>query len=235
MKKFQISAEKRKIAGKKVKTLRKQGLLPANVYGKNIKSLAVQLPLKEFSQVFKEIGETGLAELNVSGEDRMRPVLIHNVQMDPITSQPLHTDFFQVDLKEKVTTMVPLEIVGEAQAIKDKKGVLLQTLNEVEVEALPTDLPEKIEVDVSSLSEVDQEIKAASLKIPAGVKVLTGGDLVVCKIGALVTAEMEAEIKKEEEAAAAAGAEQVAPTAEGAPPAQETQSSEEKTAPSVEK
>lgn len=207
MRKHKIGVEKRKIFGKKVKNLRKQGILPANIYGKNIKSLSVQLPVKDFDSVFEEIGETGLLELAVVGEDKIRPVLIHNVQLDPVSSQLIHADFFQVDLKEKVTTMVPLEIVGEALAVKDKKGVLLHTLNEVEVEALPTDLPEKIEVDVSALSEVDQEAKVGELKVPSGVTILTDSGLVVCKIGPLVTAEMEEEIKKEEEAAAAAAAE----------------------------
>ena|SRR3990172_11052537 len=204
MKKHQLSAEVRKIAGKKVKNLRKQGILPASLYGKNVKSLSVQLPFKDFEKVYQEIGGSGVVELRLAGEEKTRPVLIHNVQLNPLTSQPLHADFFQVDLKEKVTAPVPLEIVGEALAVKDKKGVLLHTLDEVEVEALPTDLPEKIEVDISSLSEVDQEIKVGDLKAPSGVTILSGGELVICKIGPLVTAEMEAEIKKEEETAAAA-------------------------------
>lgn len=203
MKKQQLRAEKRKISGKKVKNLRKQGIMPANIYGKSVKSLAVQLPLKDFEAVFKEVGETGLVELSVEGEEKTRPILIHNVQLNPISSLPVHADFFQVDLKEKVTAMVPLEIISEAPAVKDKKGVLLHPLNEIEVEALPADLPEKIEVDISLLSEVGQEIKVGNLKAPSGVTILSGGELVVCKIGPLVTAEMEAEIKKEEAAAAA--------------------------------
>lgn len=238
MKKHKLEVEKRKIVGKKVKSLRKQGVLPANIYGKNIKSLSVQLPVKDFDSVFGEVGETGLLELAVVGEEKIRPVLIHNVQLDPVTSQHLHADFFQVDLKEKVTTMVPLEIVSETLAVKDKKGVLLHTLNEVEVEALPTDLPEKIEVDVSALSEVDQETKVGELKVPSGVTILTDPGLVVCKIGPLVTAEMEEEIKKEEEAAAQAAAEAAVeavptegaevPTAEGELPVGEAKPSEEK-------
>lgn len=204
MKITKLDVEKRKISGKKVKSLRKQGILPANIYGKKIKSQAVQLPLKEFEKVFKDVGETGLVELSIVGEEKTRPALIHNVQLDPVVAQPLHADFFQVDLKEKVNAMVPLELIGEALAVKDKKGVLLATINDVEVEALPGDLPEKIEVDVSALSAVDQEVKVGDLKVPAGVTVLTDGGLVVCKIGSLVTAQMEAEIKKDEEAAVAA-------------------------------
>lgn len=220
MKKSRLQAEKRKISGRKVKKLRQDGILPANIYGKKIKSQAVQLSLKDFEGVFKEVGETGLLELAVAGEEKTRPVLIHNVQLDPLTAQPLHTDFFQVDLKEKITAMVPLVVVGEASAVKEKKGVLLHTLNEIEVEALPTDLPEKIEVETSPLSEVDQEIKVGELKPPSGVTILTDSALVICKIGPLVTAEMEAEIKKEEETAAAEA--QEAAAAKGEVPAAET-------------
>ncbi|MDP3998351.1 MAG: 50S ribosomal protein L25 [bacterium] len=236
MKKHELTVEKRKVTGRKVKNLRKQGIMPANIYGKKVASLAVQLPFKDFRTIFNEIGETGLLDLTVVGEEKTRPVLIHNVHLDPLSSQPLHTDFFQVDLKKKVTAMVPLELGGEAPAVKDKKGVLLQTLNEIEVEALPTDLPEKITIDVSSLVEVDQEIKVGELKIPSGVTVLSDVGVGVCKIGSLVTAEMKAEIKKDEEAAAAAA--EAVPPAEGetkAPtksekPAEGAKPSEEKSA-----
>lgn len=230
MKRLNLNVEKRKVSGKKVKNLRRQAILPANIYGKHIKSLAVQLSFKDFEKVFKEVGETGLVELSVAGEEKIRPALIHNVQLDPRTSQPLHTDFFQVDLKEKVTTMVPVEIVGEAVAVKDKKGVLLHTLNEIEIEALPADLPEKLEVDTSLMAEVDQEIKVGDLKVPTGVTILTDTGLVVCKIGSLVTAEMEAEIKKEEAAVQAAteAAAEAAPVGEGAAeaPAKESKPAE---------
>ena len=233
MKKHQLQAEKRKIAGKKVNSLRRQGILPANIYGKKIKSISVQLSLKDFDTLFKEVGETGLVELSVAGEEKPRPVLVHNVQLHPVTSQPLHTDFFQVDLKEKITAMVPLALVGESLAVKDKKGVLLHTLNEIEVEALPQDLPDKLEVDATALSEVDQEIKVGELKTPSGVTLLTDHALVVCKIGPLVTAEMEAELKKEQEASAAAAAESAAargeiPAQEAAPVSEETPPTEEK-------
>lgn len=237
MSKHKLEAEIRKITGRKVKDLRKAGIIPANIYGKKVKSLAVQIPLKNFEKVFGEVRETGLLELAVAGEEKTRPVLIHNVQLHPLTSQPLHADFFQVDLKEKVTAMVRLEILGEALAIKDKKGLLLHTLNEVEVEALPADLPEKIDVDVSTLAEVDQEIKLKDLQIPNGVNVLSDENLVVCKIGSLVTAEMEAEIKKEKEAAAQASAqaapqaaEEAAPSEEEKAPAESEKTTKEKTA-----
>ena len=210
-----LVVEKRKVLGKKVKKLRKEGILPANIYGKDIKSLAVQLPQKEFEKVFKEVGETGLVDVELNGE--LKPSLVHNVQMDYLHSVPLHADFFQVNLKEKVKTMVPIKILGEAKAVSDKLGLLLQPLSEVEVEALPGDLPEYIEVNVASLAAVNDQMAVSDIKAPTGVSILTDPSQVVVKIGELVSKEAQAQAAAEAQAAEAAKA-QAAPVAEGAKP-----------------
>ena len=106
--KIKLEVEKRKVTGRQVKVLRRDGLLPANIYGKKTKSLAVQADLKSFLPVLKQAGETTLVELKVAGEDKARPVLIHNVQYHPLDEQPLHADFYEVNLKEKVTTRVEI-------------------------------------------------------------------------------------------------------------------------------
>lgn len=157
-----LKTEKRNVLGRKVKRLRREGVLPANIYGKKAKSLAVQVKLDEFQKVFSEAGETGLVELKLN--DKVHSVLIHNVQLDPVTDKPLHIDFLEVDLKEKVTATVPIHLIGESPSEKEG-GVVVQQMHEVEVEALPTDLPEKIEVDISGLLEIDQAIKAGELKV----------------------------------------------------------------------
>jgi len=180
--KITLKVEKREILGKKVKKLRREGILPASIYGKNVKSLAVQLYLKDFLPVYKKVGETGIIELNLVGEEKPRHVLIHNVQMDPVSDNPLHVDFRQVLLTERITATIPVELVGESPAVAQKLGVLIQTLSEVEVEALPTDLPEQFTVDVSSLKEVDQAITVGDLKPPAGVKILTSEKEILVKI-----------------------------------------------------
>lgn len=203
MKTHELKVEKRDIFGKKLKRLRKQGVMPANIYGKDIESTAVQLPLKEFQEVFKETGETGLVELQFDG--KKRPVLIHNVQFDFITSVPVHADFYQVNLKEKIKAMVPVEIMGEPKAVAEKIGLLLQTLNEVEVEALPADLPEHLEVDVTGLAAIDEAVTVANLVKPQGVEILTPADEMIAKITELVSKEAE-----EQAAAEAAAAEQAA-------------------------
>lgn len=208
-----LKVEKRKIFGRKVKKLRREGVLPANIYGKKVKSQAVQVDLKEFEKVFGKTGETSIVDL-VLGKGQSRPVLVHNVQIHPVTDQFLHADFHQVVLTEKVKADIPIEMIGESPAVQEKKGILLTTLDEVEVEALPADLPDRIEVDVSKLTEVDQEVKAGDLKIPKKVTLLTDANSIICKIGPLVTKEAE-ELAKEEEKAAEAAKE--APSEEAAP------------------
>lgn len=214
MKKHSLKVENRQVIGKKVKKLRKQGILPANIYGKDIKSTAVQVPFKDFETVYKEAGETGLVELNLEG--KIHPVLIHNVQHDFVNSIPVHADFFEVNLKEKVKTMVPVIVTGEPKAVSDKVGLLLQILNQVEVEALPADLPEHLEVDVTSLAAVNDQVSVADLKKPTGVEIVTPGEETIAKIAELVSKETEAELAAEAAAAEAAKAEAGTETAPAA-------------------
>ena len=221
MKRYKLKVEKRTVLGKMVKKLRREGILPCNIYGKGIKSEAVQVPQTEFDAVFKEAGETGLVDVALG--EKSIPVLIHNMQKD-FRGNVLHADFFQVNLKEKVKTMVPLEVVGEPKAVLDKIGLLMNILSEVEIEALPEELPENIQVDVAHLANVDDQITVADLKVPAGVTILTEPEQVVSKIGELITKEAAAEAAAAEAAAEAAkaeaGAAEGAETAEGTAPAE---------------
>ena len=167
MNKTTLEAKVRKITGRKVKTLRKEGLIPANIYGKKVKSQAIQVMALDFKKAYEEAGETGLISLKVQGEKGKaedRAVLVSNVQIDPLSDAAVHVDFRQVDLKEKVTASVPVELVGESPAEKGSLGTVVQYIDEIEVEALPTDLPEKLEVDASGLTEVDQAVFVSDLK-----------------------------------------------------------------------
>lgn len=225
MKKHSLSAIKRDSLGRKVKKLRKAGELPATVYGKNVASASLTVRAEAFDNVYAEAGETGLVELSVGGA--VRHVLIHHVQKHPVTGAILHVEFHQVDLKEKVHAKVPIVLVGESSAVSEKRGVLLSILDEVEVEALPTDLVEHIEVDVTPLSDVGQEVKVNSLTIPMGLTVLSGAELTIVKIGSLITKEAASEAAAEAaKAAEAATAETpstdaaATPAAEGSAPAE---------------
>ena len=158
-----LKAEKREITGRKVKRMRKEGILPGNIYGKNIKSVSLMVKEKDFEDMFKKVGETSLLQIELGKEKR--PVLVHNVQMDPLSDKPIHVDFLQVDLKEKETAEVPVELVGESPAEKQGLGTVVQYIQEIEVEALPTDLPDKFEVDISNLIEVDNAVFVKDLKV----------------------------------------------------------------------
>lgn len=156
-----LNATTRKVTGRKVKTLRKEGLVPGNVYGKAVASEAVQVKEKDFRDVYKEVGETGIVSLKIG--KATKPVLIHNVQIHGVTGEPLHIDFLQVNLKEKVTTTVPVEVVGESPAQKSGLGTVVILLSEIEVESLPTDIPERFVIDATKLAEVDQVVKVSDL------------------------------------------------------------------------
>jgi large subunit ribosomal protein L25 len=221
MKRLKLEVTKRKVLGKKVKKLRREGILPGNIYGKDFKSLSIEVSYKDFEPIFKEAGETGVVDIHV--DDQVIPVLIHGVQTD-YKKVPLHAEFYKVNLKEKVKAMVPLEFIGEPKAEADKVGLLMQILSEVEV--LPTELPEKLEVNVEPLALVDDQITVGDLKAPEGVEVLTDPTQVLAKIGELISKEAQA-LAEEEAAAAAAAAAESGTEVEGEAPAAEGQAETE--------
>ncbi len=226
MQAVQLSVKKRDILGKKVKRLRREGLLPASVFGKDVKSVALSVPAKDFMKVYSKVGETGLVELKY--DSTTQHTLVSNVQIHPLSRQPLHVEFHAVKLTEKIKADVPLELVGaeESPVIQNNIGLFLQPINEVEVEALPTDLPDKIAIDVSKFTNVDEQITISQLVSPKGVTILTPGDQVVVKVASAVSEETQKELEAEEAAKAAESATAEVPTesapAEGSSPAPET-------------
>jgi len=205
MKRETITADKRIVTGKQVKHLRSEGLLPANMFGKGLKSVSVQIPLKDFRHIYSIAGETGLVNLKI--ENETYPVLIQNVQTNPMTHVPIHADFFKVNLKEKVKAMIGIVAVGEPRAVTEKIGALMHSLSEVEIEALPADLPENFEVNVENLAAVDDSITVADITVPPGVEILTDQNEMIFRIADLVSeaaeelAETEAEEAAQEEVA----------------------------------
>ncbi|AKM83087.1 hypothetical protein A2422_04570 [Candidatus Woesebacteria bacterium RIFOXYC1_FULL_31_51] len=176
MTKITLKSTKREDFGRKVKRLRKEGLIPANIFGKKIKSHALTVNAKEFDEIFKKAGETQL--IDIDGKS----VLISNIQIDPVSGSYLHIDFRQVDLTEKISAKVPVEVEGESPAEKQNLGTVVQQISEIEVEALPTDLPEKIIIDASTLIEVDQAIYVKDLKVDKKVTILTDLESIVVKV-----------------------------------------------------
>lgn len=215
MNKIILEVKKRTLLGRKVKKLRQQGIVPANIFGKKITSQAVEVDLNHLKKAYQQAGETNVIEIKQN--EHVTPVLLHNIQLHPVTSNIIHVDFYQVDLKEKVKTFVPIEIVGKSSAAEQKQGALLQLLDEIEVEALPTKIPKNITVDISKLTKVGDNIKIADLSVPEEVKILTPTSIEVIKVGELVTKEA-AELVQQEKAVAEAKAQKVVSEAAVQPP-----------------
>lgn len=211
MDRLSLLAEERKILGKKVKQLRHDGKLPAHVFGKGIDTEPVTVSTGDFLKTFHTAGETGLIDLKI-GAEKVRPVLIRDVQYDPISDTPIHIDFYQVDLSQKVKVSVPLLLIGEQpESVKLGEAIVLQTVKEVEVEALPTDLVEKIEVDISLLKAIDDAINIGQLQFDRSkLTISTPDEEIVVKLAPAVTAEME-KLLQEQAAETAAAAQEAGP------------------------
>lgn len=181
MSNHKLKAEERKITGRKVKALRREGLIPANVFGKDLKSYAISVTSESFRKAYQEAGETGIIELEVG--KKKNPVLIANVQIHPVSGYTVHVDFRQIDLSKKITATVPVDIIGESPAEKSAIGTVVQQIMELDVEALPADLPEKFEVDVTSLAEVDAAFYVKDLKYDkAKVAIDAEEDQIIVKV-----------------------------------------------------
>jgi len=154
---FQVS----KRAKKKAKQLRREGVVPANIYQANKESLAVQLAPLPFAKLYSQVGDTGLIYLRVEGEEKELPVLVDEVQYDSISNDLLHVVFRKVNLKEKIKANVPVELVGEFDL---DEALVVLVKDEVEVEALPTDLPEKFTIDQAQLTEIGATVTLADLQ-----------------------------------------------------------------------
>jgi large subunit ribosomal protein L25 len=153
--KITFTAQPRTILGKKTTQLRRQGLVPANLMGSGVESVAVSVGLSDFNRLYNQVGDTGLVYLTIDGEAQARPVLIDVVHPEPISGNPQHVVFKQVNLKEKITAEIPVELVGEFAV---KEAMLLTVHPTIEVEALPTDFPESFTIDISQFTEVGQAV-----------------------------------------------------------------------------
>ncbi|HEX9007864.1 MAG TPA: 50S ribosomal protein L25 [Patescibacteria group bacterium] len=182
MTKYTLKAEKRTIFGKKINRLRKSGIIPSNLFGKNLESQAIQVNSKDFERVYKQAGETGIIYIQVEGESKERPTLVSGIAFNPINANRLHIDFHQVNLKEKVTAHVPVEITGESELVKSGAAALITSLDEIEVEALPTDIPEKIVFDISGLKEIGDHLKVSNAQVSPDVEITTDPEVTVVSL-----------------------------------------------------
>ena len=220
MEQIELSAATRDILGKKVRFLRRQGLTPANLYGRNVKSTALQVDTTQLKHTLAKAGKSSLVALKVDSAKRPKMVIIRDIQREPLTGGLLHVDLYQIKMEERIKIEVSLLFVGEAPAIRDRGGILVQNMTSVEVECLPANMPHNIEVDLSVLTELDQAVHVKDLSVDEGVTILTDPEQSIVQIARskveveiaeeLMAAEAEAEAEAEEEMAEAAETTEVA-------------------------
>jgi len=241
---IELTVQKREVLGKKVKKIREQDLIPAELYGRGFDNVHLSVSIKEFEQVLKEAGKSAVVNLVIlndseesprdpsaspqddggdvqdDGEIRTSgvpedtrcprtgviasdseaisvPVLIHGIQRHPVTDAILAVDFYKVRLDEEVEATVPVELIGESLAVKEKEGVLLQILSEITVKALPNAIPRSFEIDISSLVDIDQSIHVSDLKVEKDVEIINEPEAVIATIQEKMTEEEEEKLEEE--------------------------------------
>ena len=172
-----LQAKSREILGRKVRNLRKAGLLPAVLYGEGVPSQSISVPHKELEKVYKEAGESTILKVDLEGKSYN--VLIHDIAHDPIKGAILHADLYAVRMDKMLQTKVSLDFIGESAAVKNDGAVLLKVMQEIEVEALPQNLPHDIKVDLSLLSAIGSKVLVKDWQLSQGVRVLAEGDDVI--------------------------------------------------------
>lgn len=205
---MELNTLSRDILGKANKGLRNDGKIPAEFYGHGMQNQTVVVDRKEFQKVYKEAGENTVITLVLEG--KKQPCLVHDVQHHPVSGEIIHVDFYGVRMDEKLRTMVPIEFTGEAPAVKEKGAVINKAVAEIEVEALPNDLPHKLTVDLSGLIELNQSIYVKDIAVPKNVKVLIDPETAVVtatepapeeEIAPVVTDVSEVKVETEEKKA----------------------------------
>jgi large subunit ribosomal protein L25 len=196
---MELKAEPRNVRGSAVKKLREEGLIPAEFYGRGFPNQTLAVAKADFDKVFQDAGESTVVTLLVGSEKH--PSIIYDIQRDSISGEIIHADFYGVRMDEKITATVPVEIVGEAPAAKAYGGVLNRAITEIEVEALPTDLPHSLTVDISGLTELDQSVYVRDIPVPKGVEIQLDPETAVATV--MPPAEEE-EVPSSEEAEVAA-------------------------------
>lgn len=179
-------------AGKKLGMLRKGGAVPAVLYGHGVEPMSLSLDGREFTRAFKAAGENTIIALTIDGGKTVN-VLVKDAQMHPLTNRYTHADFFQVRMDEEIEASVPLEFVGEAPAVREMGGILIRSIDEVVVTALPADLPHTLPVDLTVLRSFDDVIKVGDIAVPERVSIDADAETVIALVEAPRTAaELEA-------------------------------------------
>jgi large subunit ribosomal protein L25 len=175
-----LSAQRRTVVGKKVRRLRRDGIIPANVFGRGRDSAAIQVGAHDLQRLLARHGGSRIISLRVDGTDEA--TLLRHVQRDPRTGAIEHVDFMHVEMTQKIRARVPVRLIGEAPAVRQLGGVLLHITDAIEVECLPRDLPEALELDVSGLDQLDATLHVRDIPLPRGVELLADPDETVVRL-----------------------------------------------------
>ena len=190
-----FQANRREVIGKKVKALRREGILPAVVYGHNIEPISISLDMRDAVRTLDSISPSALVVLDIDGEKHH--TLVRDKQRNPVRRTIMHVDFQAVSLTETVRADVSVNIVGEAPAVETYLGIVVPSLEQISIECLPTNLPDKLDVDISGLEEIGDSILVGDLTAPDGVEIMNDPEDVVVVVIAQAAEEVE-EVEEEE-------------------------------------
>ena len=189
-----LAVEPRQLTGKKVAQMRRTGILPGNIYGRGLDSVSVQIETETLERTLKTSSANEVLDLKVGDEKNLRPAVIHHIQRHPISTKILHADFFQVALGEKMRADIPLVLVGTSEAVKTYNGVVVSGIDILHVEALPLDIIGQIEIDMSTLENLEDSIHVRDVIVPPTLTVLNDPDVVIVKVASpRVAVEAEGE------------------------------------------
>ncbi len=174
--KIELEAQLRTVTGSKVSQIRNSGFVPAVLYGKGQEPISLQVPQKDFHKTFKAAGESTLVYVTVDG--KTHPTIIHDISRHPGSDAIIHADFYKVNLSEKIKTNIPVVFIGESEAVKEG-AILVRNVNEIEVEALPADLPHEISVDISKLVKFGDQILLKDIDLGSKVEVIGNPDEII--------------------------------------------------------
>ena len=211
-----LQATNREVLGKKTRFLRRQGITPTHLFGHNLESLALQCDTTQLQHIIAQAGMSRLVNLMIDKDKQPKSVFIREIQRDVLSNQLLHVDFYQVIKGEKIAVDVPIVLVGEAPAMKEKGRMLAYGITSLSIECLPDSVPPQIEIDLSPLEEVEQAIYVRDIVISPDITVHADPDQLLVKISEAIIKEEEVVVaaEVEEEVEGEAGAEAEAP-AEG--------------------
>jgi large subunit ribosomal protein L25 len=193
--KIQLKVDSRDITGKKVRFLRKRGIVPVHLFGHNVNSVSLQGDAVELHKVLSQAGKTMLIDLKIGEDQKPRNVMVREVQKDPIRGNLIHVDLYEVNMAEKIRVEVPITLVGESPALKIRENMLLQDMNSLTIECLPDKMPNKIEIDISVLAEAEQTVRVKDVVL-GDVDILNEPDLVIAKVS-VRPVEVVEEVKPE--------------------------------------